>query len=33
LNLKRTVEQAKMLDDMLLHDGESVARVIELQVP
>jgi len=29
----RTVKQAKMLDDMLLHDGESVARVIELQVP
>lgn len=29
----RTVEQAKMLDDMLSKDGESVARVIELQVP
>ena len=29
----RTVEQAKMLDEMLSKDGESVARVIELQVP
>lgn len=29
----RTVEQAKMLDDMLSKDGESVVRVIELQVP
>lgn len=27
------VEQAKMLDEMLRKDGESVARVIELQVP